>query len=123
MPKAAAGGGKVARVSFNKSGTISFNETACTLVGLGKETKVSLSQDEEEKDNWYFYIDAEAGFDVRTGYDKKGCLFNHSSLVKEVVAHFELPEDSTHSFLIAGKPTIVKNDKTKYWGLIVRSVK
>ena len=119
LPKQNGGNGpKQPRVTFGKSGIISFNPAACALLELKPDSKIALSQDEEEPDNWYFYLDKEAGYTVRAGYDKKGCLFNHAVLGKEVTKYFELAEDATHNFKIAGQSTIIKNDKTKYWGII-----
>lgn len=118
LPKINAGRTQVARVTFTKYGTIAINARASTLMGLAKDTKITLSQDEDDKDNWYFYIDPDDGFPVRVGYDKKGVLFNHAGLVKEVVEYFELSRDRSHGFLLAGKPTTIKGDKTNYWCLI-----
>ena len=118
LPKQNGGGSKMPRISFNKAGAISFNQAACKLMGATEKDKLTLAQDTEDTDNWYVFIDNENGFPVRLGYDKKGCLMNHKKLVDAVVAGFELKEGITHSFKIAGQPTTVKGDKTKYWGLI-----
>jgi hypothetical protein len=119
LPKQVGGAGaKTPRVSFGKAGTITFNEPACKLLELLETSKVTLSQDEDNVDNWYFYIDEVNGFALRKGYDKKGFMFNHSLLVKEVVNFFELDVDATQNFMIAGKATQVKGNPTKYWGII-----
>lgn len=115
------GGNKNPRISFSKNGVINFNEAACQLMDLTVTDKLTLCQDEENPENWYFFKDKENGFDVRKSYDKKGVLFNHSKLTAELLKAFGLDEGMTHGFLIAGQPTIIKGDKTKYWGLIVRS--
>lgn len=123
LPKVMGGGNRAARVSFAKSGTITFNEPATQLMGLKVGDKVSLSQDEEDPVNWYFFKDKEHGFEVRSAYDKKGCMFNHSKMVSAFITAVELEEGITHSLLIAGKPTTIKGDKaqTQYWGILVKS--
>lgn len=120
LPKQFGGGNKTPKVSFGKSGTVSFNAPACKLMEFEPLTKITLAQDEEARDNWYFFKDDVNGFGLRQGYDKKGCMFNHSKMVGELVGAFGMNKDITHNFLIAGKPTMIKGDKTKYWGLIMR---
>lgn len=122
LPKLMGGGNKLPKVAFSKAGTIAFNAAACQLMGIKAGDKLTLTQDEDEPDNWYFFKDPNHGFEVRTGYDKKGCLFNHSVMVKSFIAQVELDEQVTHSMLIAGKPTIIKGDKsqTQYWGILVK---
>lgn len=119
LPRQIGGGTpKQPRVSFNKAGTIMFNGAASSLLELKPGDKITLAQDEEDTANWYFFKH-EKGFKLRDGYDKKGCLFNHSVMVKKVISSFKLKEDQTYSFLIAGQPTMIKGDKTKYWGILV----
>lgn len=118
LPKLNVGGKSgTPKVSFNKSGTISFNGKACELLSLKTGDKVTLAQDEDEPGNWYFFKD-ENGFAVRDGYDKKGCLFNHSVLVKTFNECFGLPAE-TKGYIIAGKPTKINGSKTEYWGILI----
>jgi hypothetical protein len=116
------GGKKTAKVAFGKGGTIHFNAPACELMELQAGDKVTLSQDEDEPENWYVFKDAEHGFELRSGYDGKGCLFNHAKLVIAFLEAIGKPLDKTLGFLMAGKPTTMKGDKsaTKYWGILIR---
>jgi hypothetical protein len=118
LPKQMGRGKKLPKASFGKSGTISFNGAAVELMDFKQGEKISIAQDEEDDGNWYFFKDPK-GFELRQGYDKKGSLFNHAVMVKTFIESFSLPADITHAFLIAGEPTTVKGDKTKYWGVLV----
>lgn len=115
------GGGmrKSARVSFTKSGVIQFSPSASELMGIKSGDKITLAQDEEDAHNWYFFKDSQHGFELRAGYKDAGCMFNHRGLVHELLGAFGKPEDVTHKFLIAGEPTVMKGDKTKYWGILI----
>lgn len=88
-------------------------------------TKVTVAQDEEQSDCWYVFKDDQHGFQLRAGYDatkQPGALMmNHKKLHTLVSAGCALNPDETHNFLIAGQPTMMKGDKTKYWGLLVKS--
>lgn len=116
------GGKKLAKVAFGKSGTISFNAPACELMGLKAGDKISLSRDEEVPENWYLFKDKENGFEVRGGYDGKGCVFNHRKMVETFMEAVGKPTNETIGLLIAGQPTILKGDKsgTQYWGILVK---
>ncbi|MBX3253958.1 MAG: hypothetical protein KF862_07430 [Chitinophagaceae bacterium] len=116
IPKSTTRSG-TAKVTFNKTGVISINQKACDKMLLSPGDKISIAQDEKVPENWYIFKDTN-GFEVRGGYDKKGCLFNHSLLTQTVVDALGLPIDKTHGFLVAGKPTTVNGDKTQFWGLI-----
>ncbi len=115
------GSKKTAKVAFGKGGTIHFNQPACELIDIKAGDKVTVAQDEDEPENWYVFKDTEHGFEVRAGYDGKGCLFNHAKLVIAFLEAIDKPVDKTIGFLIAGKPTTMKGDKTatKYWGILV----
>lgn len=121
LPKR-TGGSKQSKVAFGKSGTISFNAPACGLMGLNPGDKISLSQDEEAPENWYLFKDKNHGFEVRGGYDGKGCVFNHRTMVETFLEAIGKPTNETISFLIAGQPTTLKGDKsgTQYWGILVK---
>jgi hypothetical protein len=118
MPKTMGGGNKLPKVSFGKAGTITFNHVSCQLMGLKNEDKITLSQDEEVPENWYFFKDNN-GFALRSAYDKKGCLFNHSALVQAFIEAVGAEATVTNAFIIAGTPTVVKGDTTKYWGILI----
>lgn len=119
LPKQMGRGSKLPRVAFSKSGTITFNPPACELIGLKAGDKITLAQDEEDPRNWYFFKDAQHGFELRAGYKDKGSMFNHKVMVSAFLQAFEKPEDVTHNFMIAGQPTVMKNDKIKYWGILI----
>lgn len=119
LPKQMGVGIKLPRVSFNKAGLISFNKKACELIGLKAGEKVTLAQDEEDPRNWYFFKDAQHGFELRPGYKDAGCLFNHRQMTESLLQAFQKPMDITHKFTIAGIPTVMKSDKTKYWGILI----
>ncbi len=110
------GGGK-ASVGFNKAGTINLNEKACERLELKTGDKIAIAQDEESPENWYIFKHEE-GFDVRATSDKKGFVFNHSSLCKEIFKFFELSTDKSHRFLLAEEETKNEDDTTIYWGLL-----
>lgn len=118
LPKLSGGGKGVPRISFSKGGVININATACELIGLKPSDKITLAQDEEDPVNWYIYKN-EKGFELRSAYDKKGVLFNHNSLTKEIMKAIEYDDTLSHNFIIAGQATTIKGDKTKYWGILV----
>jgi hypothetical protein len=105
------------KVSFGKAGTINFNSNACKLMELEPGVKISLAQDENTPENWYFFIDEVNGFELREGYDKKSCLLNHANLIKVFSEAFDLDTDETNSFAITTTPTVL--GETKYWGVLV----
>ncbi len=120
LPKTIGAGNKTARVSFGKAGTIHFNGPATTRMELKPGDKITLAQDEEHPENWYFFLDPQ-GYELRGSSDKKGCLFNHAVLCDTLRDAVGLKKNTTNGFLIAGEPTIVKGDKnkTKYWGILI----
>ena len=120
-PKIIGAGNTTPKVSVTKNGVFNLNGAACQLMELKAGDKITLAQDEDEKDNWYFFKDAVNGFQIRSAYDKnmKGCMFNHKLLSSSFIKTIGLKESLTHQFLIAGQPTIIKNDKTKYWGILI----
>lgn len=103
---------------FKGGGVITFNAAAAETMELKPEDKISLMQDEDHPENWYFFKDPK-GFAMRTAYDKKGLLFNHSALRKTFIEALEFDMEKSHNFIIAGEPTIVKGDKTKYWCVLI----
>lgn len=111
----------IAKVTFGAKGAVSFNEAAAGLIGLKKGAKISLAQDEEDPDNWYFFLDKEHGFEVR---DVKGkyWLFQHTHLVRQFMEGKGLEVGKSAKGIIAGQPTVIKGDKanTQYWGILIR---
>ena len=100
---------------------ICFNKEACSLIGLKAGDKVTLAQDPDEPINWYFFKDAQHGFELRGAYKDQGAQFNHVTLVRTFVEALEKESGKTHSFRLAGDPTVMKGDKaqTKYWGILI----
>lgn len=119
MPRK-SGGNKHSRITFSKAGAIVLNESAGKLIGLTGGGKITIAQDKNEPENWYIFLD-ENGFALRgKGDDKKGYAFNHVELVKAFIEAIGKDINESHSFLIAGQPTILKGSKTQYWGILVR---
>lgn len=116
------GGAKVARLSLSRFGIISFNKIACELMGLKPGDKISLAQDSEDPQNFYFFKDPQHGFALygssKDGYSR----FAHKAFVTLITETLELPPDKNIKALIGGQPTVLKNDKvqTRYWGILIR---
>jgi len=121
LPKETAGRSTLPKVSFAKSGLITFNREAVKLLGLKIGDKVTLAQDPDEPINWYFFKDKDHGFDLRTAYKDLGVQFNHIELTRTFLGAIGRQIGVTHKFKIGGEPTILKGDKsqTKYWGILV----
>lgn len=98
-----------------------FNKEAGALMEIKPGDKVTLAQDEESPENWYFFKDKQHGFDIRAN-KAAGCIFNHKGLINAFLESWGLPKDKTCKCLVAGQPTIMKGDKaqTKYWGILIR---
>jgi hypothetical protein len=98
---------------------ITFNKEASQLAGLSSKTKVTIAQDEEHPENWYFFIDPQHGFELRPGYKGAAAQFNHVSLRNAFLEAMGKDLGVSHSFKIAGQPTVMKGSKTQYWGILV----
>lgn len=109
----------VARITFFKSGSITFNQVASGLIGLQTGDRISLVQDKDDPVNWYFCKDPKKGFVVRLSSDKRYYVFNHAELVRTFIEALELDRSVNHKFLLAGQPTLIKGDKTQYWGILI----
>lgn len=104
-----------ARVSFAKSGKISFSKAACELMGLKKADKLSLAQDDAHPDKWYFFKD-EAGFallEIKAG----GILLFHKALVNEFTGSWDLDPEKSHRVTIQREPVRIgsKLSAGEYW--------
>lgn len=110
------GAGTVPKVSFTKVGTITFNKAACDLIGIKPNEKVSLAQDTKSAKDWYVYLDSKHGYAARLASDKKGCIIQHTGLVRKFKECFSLG-DKTDVLVIAGLPTVV--EKVKYWCILI----
>lgn len=119
FPKDMGGGSKLPRVSFNKAGLLTFNNQACALIGLKAGDKITLAQDPDEPINWFVFKDSAHGFEVRAGYKDQGAQFNHITLSKAFLEAIDRETGKTHNFKIAGQATVLKGDKTEYWGILV----
>ena len=109
----------VPKIYITKRGVINFNKSSSQLMEIKPGNKITLAQDEEHPNEWYFFKDDLHGFFLKLGYNKQGCIFSHSSLVRELLESVGKPLDKNYSFLIAGQPTMMKNDKTKYWCILI----
>lgn len=110
------------KVNFSKAGVIEFNKPAVELLELKPGDKVTIAQDEEDAANWYVFKDKN-GFEIRSKeFEKHGKLaFNHRALTIEISKACDVNPDESQNFLVAGKPTTINGDKTKYWGLLLKA--
>lgn len=125
FPKQMGGGSKTPSISLGKGGIIQLNKRAAELLELKEGDKITIAQDEDDEACWYVFKDPNHGFALRGSYDSQkqagALLLNHKKLQTHICESLELNPDETRSFIIAGQPTTMKGDKTKYWGLLVKS--
>ncbi len=106
----------VAKVIFSKNGGISLNRAAISKMKLKDGDRLTLSNDEDDPENWYLHNDPENGFKFRLNSSGQ-FIVHHTNLVKEFKKLAGLDDNKTYRFLIAGIPTVVA--KTKYWGILI----
>jgi hypothetical protein len=104
------------RVSFTKTGMISFNQHACDLMGLQVGDRFALTQDEDNPQDWYVFK-SPAGFPLKAKAKESGLKFNHTALRATILGCFDLDLDRTYNYGIAKTPTVL--DKVKYWGILI----
>jgi hypothetical protein len=113
------------KINFGKSGTITINRFAAKLMELNADDKITIAQDEDDPANWYLFKDSQHGFLVRGKKAQDGqtgdLQFNHKGLLLEICKACEISDEQSHNFLIAGQATMIKGDKTKYWGLLQKA--
>lgn len=122
LPRVMGGGNsRTPKASFAKHGVVTLNKDACQLMEVKAGDKITVAQDEEDPENFYFFKDPEHGFLLRTD-GKTSCLFSHKAMIELIRDAKDLPTDKNIKALIAGKPTTIKGDKagTKYWGILIR---
>lgn len=111
------------KINFGKSGAITLNKLAAKLVDLNDGDRITIAQDEEDACNFYIFKDQKNGFAIRSkkigGKDTRGLQFNHKGLQIHVCKACDLDESNSNNFIVAGTPTVINGDKTKYWGLLV----
>jgi hypothetical protein len=109
-------------MSISKAGLVSINRPTCTLMDLKEGDKLTLCQDEEDPECFYFFKDASHGFVVRPDKKRTSLLFTHVGMFKVICKALERSTNESIKALIAGQPTTMKNDKaqTKYWGILIR---
>ena len=90
------------------------------MIGLKAGDKITLAQDPDEPINWYLFKDPQHGFELRGAYKEQGTQFNHIELGKAFLEAIGKEIGKTHNFKIAGQPTILKGDKTQYWGILIQ---
>lgn len=123
LPRVKNGGrsATIARVALSPQGVIALNKEACRLMELKGGSKLTLGQDTDDPDNFYFFNDPQHGFVLRE--DKNmNCLFTHKAMVQLLAEARGLDPAKRIKAMIAGQPTILKGDKaaTKYWGILVK---
>ncbi|MBU7576487.1 MAG: hypothetical protein KAF40_00350 [Flavihumibacter sp.] len=118
LPKQ-GGGNKKPTISFGKKGMISINSESAKLVGLKHGDKITIAQDESEPENWYLFKDTHHGFELRNLSDEKSLGFNHIALVSTFREAMDLDSNKSHKFPLAIEPTVMKGDKTQYFGIIL----
>jgi hypothetical protein len=119
FPKQSRGGGGLPKIGFSKAGIIAFNKQAVELAALKAKDKITLAQDPDHPENWFFFKDTQHGFELRAGYKGKTMVFNHSELSKAFLESCGRDLGKGHSLKIAGQPTVINGDKTKYWGILI----
>ena len=120
VPRNSTGPQSKANITFSKTGNLSFSKGASKLIGLKEKDKITISQDEEDTDNWYIHKDPVNGFEIRS-YSNGQLAISHRSLVRKFMELADLSPDKTYKCLIGGKPTIIPGDKSKteYWGILI----
>lgn len=118
LPKQ-GGGNKKPTISFGKKGMISINAETSKLVGLKHGDRITIAQDESAPENWYLFKNNSYGFELRKLSDDKSLGFNHISLVSTFREAMELDDSKSHRFRMAEEPTVMKGDKTQYFGILV----
>lgn len=121
LPKGEHHKNAVPKIGFGKNGAIRFNAQACSLIGINDGDRISIAQDEEDPANWYVFKDDSHGFVCRIMSDKKSHGFNHATLINTFKDAMGIDSRKGFSFLMAGIPTTMKGDKTKYWGILIPS--
>ena len=111
------------KISFAKSGNISFNRAATRLMGVVPGSKIAIGQDEDAPENWYVY-ESPKGYQLRgkSDWEKNGALcFSHQLLRKDFYKANEFTDsdneiiDETKTFTLCNEPIKVKGDKTIYF--------
>lgn len=109
-------------VSFNKSGTIRLSKILCETMAIKPGSKISLSQDQDNPQDWYLHEDPKNGFEVRGKKDagiEEGMMFNHTSLKNLFLNCFNLDIKTSYKFRVATEPT--KVGKINYYGILIDS--
>jgi hypothetical protein len=102
-------------ILFSLVGTITLNKDFFSKVGLEVNDKVSITQDEDNPDDWYLLIDDENGFALRQNKSKDRLLFNNAATAKAVIDHFKFRTKSV-SFQIATEPTPIDDKENEVTG-------
>lgn len=118
LPKQ-GGGNKKPTITFGKKGMIAINAEAAKTIGLKHGDKITIAQDESTPENWYVFKDNFHGFEIRTLSDKKSFGFNHTLLVTSFRDAMELSSEKSYKLPVATEPTVMKGDKTQYFGIIL----
>jgi hypothetical protein len=102
-----------------KSGLFCFNRAACELLKLKTSSCVIISQDADNPLNWYVSENAN-GYKLRQATTKRtvNYIFAHQQLRQRMLTSLDLDGSESNTFIIAGKPTIIRGDQNVYHGLI-----
>lgn len=106
-------------VRFSKRNAITFNQDAVDLMELQIGDKITLAQDDDKPENWYFFKDP-SGFLLKENKKAKGLVFYHKTLIKTFKDAFQLDLDASYGFAIDKKPTYHEG-ATELWRCIVAS--
>ena len=120
LPKLMMGRRAIPAIRITEQGVLNINPSGARLMELQSGDKISIAQNECDPDNWYLYKDAMYGFELRQSTDGNRLQLSHKKMQEEIVKYFKLEEHLSHGFLIAGTPTLLPANETKYWGLILR---
>lgn len=123
LPRA-MGGGKstLPKINFHHKGMITINLIAAGLLEVRAGDKITIAQDEQEPENFYLFKDEQHGFEMKSQKNGQYLGLFHRGLVDLIREAKELPEGQSIKALIAGQSTTLKGDKTKYWGILIRSI-
>ena len=79
---------------------------------------VSFCNDPKEPENWYVFVSKD-GFKIMQ-FARQILIFRHMALKSKLMDAFGLSNTVTQKIILAGKPTILDDDKNIYYGLLNR---
>lgn len=95
------------------SGLVTFSGIAGVNLGLTKETRVELCQNEDVPEDWYVHLtEDESGFALRNRDNDKNFTFNAVAMVKKVLTSVGV--EKAASFIISNNPEEISGEKYYY---------